>query len=67
MQATYPCSLEAFPRCFDVQSVDLLLDKIKSSELDPYATLDKFVSWLTGNLSYARFFFTRRTQSRRSL
>jgi len=40
--ATYACGLDAFAWCFDVQSVGLLLDKIKSS--DPYATLDKFVS-----------------------
>jgi hypothetical protein len=47
-KATYAC-LNAFARCFDVQSVDLLIAKIKSSELDPYSTLDKFVGWLAGN------------------
>jgi integrase len=41
--------LDAFARCFDVQSVDLLTAKIKSSELDAYNTLDKFVGWLAGN------------------
>jgi hypothetical protein len=41
--------LDASARCFDVQSVDLLIAKIKSSELDAYSTLDKFVGWLTGN------------------
>jgi hypothetical protein len=41
--------LDAFARCFDDQSVDLLVAKIKSSELDAYATLDKFVAWLVGN------------------
>jgi integrase len=48
-RATYACGLNAFARCFDVQSVDLLIAKIKSSELDPYITLDKFVGWLAGN------------------
>jgi len=48
-RATYACGLDAFARCFDVQSVDLLIAKIKSSELDAYNTLDKFVSWLAGN------------------
>jgi hypothetical protein len=28
-----------------VQSVDLLVAKIKSSELEGYGTLDKFVGW----------------------
>jgi len=41
--------LDAFARCFDVQSVDLLIAKIKSGELEAYSTLDKFVSWLDGN------------------
>lgn len=48
-RATYACGLDAFARCFDVQSVDLLVAKIKSSELDAYKTLDKFVGWLAGN------------------
>ncbi len=48
-RATYACGLDAFARCFEVQSVDLLIAKIKSSELDAYKTLDKFVGWLTGN------------------
>jgi integrase len=48
-RATYACGLDAFARCFDVQSVDLLIAKIKSSELDAYKTLDKFVGWLAGN------------------
>ena len=43
------CGLDAFARCFDVQSADLLVAKIKSGELDAYATLDKFVSWLAGS------------------
>jgi hypothetical protein len=33
-------------RCFDVQSVDLLVAKIKSGELHAYYTLDKFVGRL---------------------
>lgn len=41
--------MDSFARCFRVQSVDLLTAKIKSSELDAYATLDKFVGWLAGN------------------
>ena len=45
---TYACGLDAFARCFDVQSVGLLIAKIKSGELDAYETLDKFVGWLTG-------------------
>ena len=32
-------------RCSRVHSVDLLIAKIKSSELDAYNTLDKFVGW----------------------
>jgi hypothetical protein len=39
--------LDAFARRFEVQSADLLLAKIKSSELEAYATLDKFVGRLT--------------------
>jgi len=35
--------------CFDVHSVDLLVAKIKSSEVDAYGTLDKFVGWLDAN------------------
>ena len=48
-RATHACGLDAFARCFDVQSVDLLIAKIKSGKLDAYSTLDKFVSWLDGN------------------
>jgi integrase len=46
-KATYECGLDAFARCFQVQSVDLLVAKIKSGEVDAYVTLDKFVGWLT--------------------
>ena len=46
---TYACGLDSFARCFGVQSVDLLIAKIKSGELEAYGTLDKFVSWLDGN------------------
>ena len=45
-RAMYACGLDAFARCFAVQSVDLLVAKIKSGELDAYATLDKFVGRL---------------------
>jgi hypothetical protein len=48
-KATYACGLNAFARFFHVQSVDLLVAKIKSSELDAYNTLDKFVGWLAEN------------------
>ena len=43
----YGCGLDAFKRCFPDQSVDLLVAKIKSGELDAYVTLDKVVGWLT--------------------
>lgn len=46
-KATYECGFDAFARCFRIQSVDLLVAKIKSGELDAYSTLDKFVGWLT--------------------
>jgi hypothetical protein len=49
MRPTYGCGLDAFAQCFDVQSTDLLVAKIKSGELDAYPTLDKVVSWLAGN------------------
>ena len=45
-RGTYACTLDAFARCFDVQSVGLLVAKIKSGELDAYNTLDKFVGRL---------------------
>jgi len=47
-RATYACGLDAFQRCFG-QSVDLLVAKIKSGELDAYKTLDKFVGCLSAN------------------
>lgn len=46
-RTTYACGLDAFARCFGVQSVDLLVAKIKSGELDAYNTLDKFVGRLS--------------------
>jgi len=48
-RATYACGLDAFERCFKPHSVDLLVAKIKSGELDAYGTLDKFVGWLTAD------------------
>jgi len=41
--------LDALARRFDVHSVDLLVAKIKSGDVDAYATLDKFVGWLVAN------------------
>ena len=46
-RATYRCGFDTFERCFEDQSVDLLIAKIKSSELDAYVLLDKFVGWQT--------------------
>ena len=48
-KATYACGLDAFARCFDVQSVDLLIAKVESAELDAYNTLDKFVGRLSAD------------------
>ena len=48
-KATYACGLNAFARCFDVQSVDPLIAGIKSGELDAYTALNKFVGSLTAN------------------
>jgi hypothetical protein len=46
--------LDVFQRCFREQSVDLLVAKIKSGELDAYATLDKFVGWLDANAAASK-------------
>jgi len=48
-RATCACGLDAVARCFDVQSIDLLVAKIKSGELDAYETLDKFVGRLSAD------------------
>ena len=48
-KATYACGLNAFARCFDVQSVDPLIAGTKSGELDAYTALNKFVGSLTAN------------------
>jgi len=40
--------MDAIALSFDRSSSDLLVAKIKASEVDAYSTLDKFVSWLDG-------------------
>jgi hypothetical protein len=48
-KVTYGCGLDTFARCFAVESADVLVGMIKAEQLEPYATLDKFVSWLMMN------------------
>jgi len=48
-KVTYGCGLDAFARCFEVESADTLVDMIKAGQLEAYSTLDKFVSWLMMN------------------
>jgi hypothetical protein len=48
-RATYACGLGAIASCFDVQSGDLVVAKIRSGELDAYSTLDKFVGRLSAD------------------
>ena len=48
-RTTYRCGSDAFARCFNVESADSIVDSIKTEQLEPYETLDKFVSWLMMN------------------
>ena len=46
---TYGKAEAAFARCFGVKSADILVERMKARELDPYSALDKFVSYLLAN------------------
>jgi hypothetical protein len=48
-RVTYGKAEGAFARCFEVKSADILVERMKAHELDPYAVLDKFVSYLLAN------------------
>ena len=48
-RATYSKAEQAFARCFNVESPDVLVEQIKAHELDAYSALDKFVSYLLSN------------------
>lgn len=49
MRLTYTKAEDAFARCFNAKSPDVIVDRIKAHELDAYAALDKFVSYLLAN------------------
>lgn len=51
-------SAEASARCFEVKSADILVERMKAHELDPYIALDKFVSHLLANGSAPKAVFT---------
>jgi integrase len=50
-RVTYGKAEVAFARCFGVKSADILVERMKAHELDPYVALDKFVSYLLANAS----------------
>jgi len=49
IRATYACGLDAIARWYSLSSPDVLVGRVEASELEAYATLDKFVSCLDGN------------------
>lgn len=55
---TYGKAEAAFARCFGVKSADILVERIKAHELDPYTALDKFVSYLLANGSAPKTILT---------
>ena len=48
-RATYAKAEASFARCFNADSPDVLVQRIKGGKLDAYSALDKFVAWLTAN------------------
>ena len=48
-RTTYAKAEAAFARCFDVDSPDAIVARIKAADLDGYQALDKFVGWLMAN------------------
>jgi len=46
---TYAKAEASFARCFNADSPDVLVQRIKGGKLDAYSALDKFVAWLTAN------------------
>jgi integrase len=46
---TYTKAEDAFARCFNAKSPDVVVELIKAHELDAYNALDKFVSYLLAN------------------
>jgi integrase len=46
---TYAKAEAAFAKCFNADSPDALVQRIKLGELDPYVAIDKFVAWLSAN------------------
>jgi len=48
-RTTYAKAEASFARCFNVDSPDIIVARIKAAELDAYHVLDKFVGWLMAN------------------
>ena len=46
---TYSKAELAFAKCFGVESVDMVVSRIKARKLDAYEALDKFVGYLLVN------------------